>query len=129
MAKDRLYFLEITKGRILSCLLDGSDLRVVNPDAGTRPDGLDYVNGSLYYTDMGIPEENDGELRTMKIDGQGESSVIVPSGGVRTPKQIKFDPNSKRLYFCDREGMRVMSCALDGSDVQTLVQTGVAPKE
>ena len=27
-------------------------------------------------------------------------------------------------YWCDREGMRVMRCDLDGSNVETLVQTG-----
>jgi len=28
------------------------------------------------------------------------------------------------LYFCDREGLRVMRCNLDGSEHETIVQTG-----
>ena len=31
---------------------------------------------------------------------------------------------SRTLYWSDREGMRVMRCDLDGSNVETLVQTG-----
>ena len=33
-------------------------------------------------------------------------------------------PSSRKLYWSDREGMRVMRCDLDGSNVETLVQTG-----
>ena len=32
-------------------------------------------------------------------------------------KQITFDAATGRLYWCDREGMRVMSCRPDGSDL------------
>jgi len=48
----------------------------------------------------------------------------VPSGGTYTPKQLHFDAMSRKLYWSDREGMRVMRCNLDGSNVETLVQTG-----
>jgi hypothetical protein len=41
-----------------------------------------------------------------------------------TGKQITFDPNSGRIFWCDREGLRVMSCHTDGSDVIVHVQTG-----
>jgi hypothetical protein len=41
-----------------------------------------------------------------------------------TPKQLQLEPVSRKLYWSDREGMRVMRCDLDGSNVETLVQTG-----
>src|SRR5438309_3968028 len=50
--------------------------------------------------------------------------TIVPPGGTFTPKQLQLEPVGRKLYWCDREGMRVMRCDLDGSNVETLVQTG-----
>jgi hypothetical protein len=41
-----------------------------------------------------------------------------------TPKQLHFEAVGRKLYWGDREGMRVMRCDLDGSHVETLVQTG-----
>ena len=48
----------------------------------------------------------------------------MPSGGTFTPKQLHLDAVGRKLYWGDREGMRVMRCDLDGSNVETLVQTG-----
>src|SRR5262249_47820916 len=36
------------------------------------------------------------------------------------------DEVGRKLYWGDREGMRVMPCDFDGSNVETLVQTGVS---
>jgi hypothetical protein len=41
-----------------------------------------------------------------------------------TPKQIHLDKAGGKLYWCDREGMRVMRANLDGAQVETLVATG-----
>jgi hypothetical protein len=50
--------------------------------------------------------------------------VIVPLGGTFTPKQIQLDKRNAKLYWCDREGMRVMRSNLDGSQIETLVEAG-----
>jgi sugar lactone lactonase YvrE len=50
--------------------------------------------------------------------------VIVPQGVTHTPKQLHLDKAGSKLYWCDREGMRVMRANLDGSQVETLVETG-----
>lgn len=42
---------------------------------------------------------------------------------VHTPKQCKIEEFNEKLYFCDREGGRVMSVNLDGTNVETLVET------
>jgi hypothetical protein len=34
------------------------------------------------------------------------------------------DNKNSQLYFADREGMRIMRCNFDGSDLEVLVQTG-----
>ena len=49
--------------------------------------------------------------------------TIVPEGGTFTPKQIQLEKKSRKLYWCDREGMRVMRANLDGSNIETLVDT------
>src|SRR6202034_4461557 len=48
---------------------------------------------------------------------------IVPPGGTFTAKQLQLDKKNGKLYWCDREGMRVMRCNVDGSKIETLVDT------
>jgi len=48
----------------------------------------------------------------------------VPQGHTHTPKQIILDKESGKLYWCDREGMRVMRANLDGSKLETLIESG-----
>ena len=47
----------------------------------------------------------------------------MPPGGTFTPKQMQLDEQNRKLYWSDREGMRVMRANLDGSEVETLVDT------
>ena len=69
-------------------------------------------------------ERRQGERRERAdIDGKNRKA-IVPEGGTFTPKQIHLDKKNGKLYWCDREGMRVMRANLDGSHVETLVETG-----
>lgn len=87
------------------------------------PDGIDVCDGRMYWTNMGNPSDNDGTVLSAKLDGS-DIKTIIPSGQVHTPKQTHIDQEAKKLYFCDREGLRVMRSNLDGSDHETLVQTG-----
>jgi sugar lactone lactonase YvrE len=111
-------------GRILAGHPDGRELRTL-VSAQILPDGLDISvkNGRIYWTDMGVPSENDGKVQSCKLDGS-DIQTIIPEGAVHTPKQIIIDHNNEKLYFCDREGLRVMRSNLDGSEHETLVQTG-----
>ena len=56
---------------------------------------------------MGIPNVNDGSIERADLEGQNRK-IIVPEGGTFTPKQIHLDKKNGKLYWCDREGMRVM---------------------
>ena len=51
--------------------------------------------------------------------------TIVPRGAFTTGKQLTADFDEGVLYWCDREGMQVLSCNLDGSDLRALVVTAV----
>jgi hypothetical protein len=120
---DRLFFLELT-GRILSANPDGSGVTVILQEGRELPDGLavDAAAGHLYWTNMGNPKANDGAILRCNLDG-GELTTIVPSGGTFTPKQLQLEAVARKLYWCDREGMRVMRANLDGSAIETLVDT------
>ncbi len=120
----RLYVLELSGDRVLSMNADGSDKQVVV--SGCRyPDGvvIDAKAGHIYWTNMGIPSKNDGSIERADLDGKNRKTIIPP-GGTHTPKQLHLDKENGRLYWSDREGMRVMRSRLDGSSIETLVQTG-----
>jgi hypothetical protein len=72
---------------------------------------------------MGIPNVNHGSIERANLDGQNRT-LIVPQGGTFTPKQLHLDKKNGKLYWSDREGMRVMRSNLDGSKIETLVQNG-----
>jgi DNA-binding beta-propeller fold protein YncE len=121
----RLFLLELSGGRIHSMNPDGSDRKVIVADC-QLPDGIaiDVGAGHIYWTNMGSsPSVNDGSIERADIDGKNRK-VIVPRGATFTPKQIQLDQKNGKLYWCDREGMRVMRCNLDGSQIETLVEAG-----
>jgi DNA-binding beta-propeller fold protein YncE len=103
---------------------DGSGREVVVTDCHL-PDGIaiDVAAGHIYWTNMGIPNLNDGSIERADIDGSNRR-VLLPQGSTHTPKQIQLDKEGGKLYWCDREGMRVMRSNLDGSHMETLVETG-----
>jgi hypothetical protein len=120
----RLFLLELSGGRIHSMHPDGSDRKVIVADCHL-PDGIavDVGAGHIYWTNMGIPHLNDGSIERADIDGKNRR-VVIPQGSTHTPKQIQLDRENGKLYWCDREGMRVMRSNLDGSQIETLVETG-----
>jgi DNA-binding beta-propeller fold protein YncE len=121
----KLFVLEASGGgRLFSINPDGSDKTFLVTGCPV-PDGVavDVQAGHIYWTNMGVPRANDGSIERSDLEG-GNRTTIVPSGGTYTPKQLHFDPVGRKLYWSDREGMRVMRCDLDGSNVETLVQTG-----
>lgn len=132
-SSDRLIVLSLgPRSRVLSLATDGTDERVLVDDLVSKPDGvtIDPERKHIYYTFMGATRtgdgdfwENEGEIERCNFDGS-ERKTILPEGSFVTGKQCIFDAATQRLYWCDREGMRVMSCKLDGSGLHTHVQTG-----
>jgi hypothetical protein len=120
----RLFVLDLGGCRVFSLKPDGSDTKTLL--RGCRlPDGLavDSTAGYIYWTNMGVPHRSDGSIERADLDG-GNRRFIIPEGGAFTPKQLHLERNTGKLYWSDREGMRVMRANLDGSRVETLVQTG-----
>jgi hypothetical protein len=123
---DRLFVLDLSGGCVLSLNSDGTDRKVLVTECHW-PDGIvvDAEAGHIYWTNMGVPNRNDGSIERADLDGKNRTTII-PQGGTFTPKQLHLEKTSGKLYWCDREGMRVMRCSLDGSQVETLVETGPA---
>ena len=120
----RLFFLDLGGGRVMTVNPDGSDLRTIVSEGRRLPDGIvvDVAAGHIYWTNMGSPSANDGSIERADIDGTNLTNIIPP-GGTFTPKQLQLDKKNRKLYWSDREGMRVMRSNLDGSKIETLVDT------
>jgi hypothetical protein len=120
----RLFLLELSGGRIHSMNPDGSERKTIVTECHL-PDGIvvDTDAGHIYWTNMGSVGAHNGSIERADLDGKNRM-LIVPQGITHTPKQIHLDKDGGKLYWCDREGMRVMRANCDGSQVETLIETG-----
>jgi hypothetical protein len=120
----RLFVLDLSGGRVFSLNTDGSNQKVIVTGC-QHPDGIvvDVGTKHIYWTNMGVPNLNDGSIERADLDGLNRKTIIS-EGGTFTPKQLHLDKKNAKLYWADREGMRVMRCNLDGSNIETLVETG-----
>src|ERR1700677_2784669 len=123
-AVSRLFLLELSSDRVISLNPDGSDRKVIVTEC-RYPDGIavDVTAGHIYWTNMGNPAADDGSIERADLDGQNRQT-IVGQGGTFTPKQLQLERKSRKLYWCDREGMRLMRANFDGSNIETLVDSG-----
>ena len=118
-----LYVLDLGGGIIFTVNPDGSDRKNIVTGCHT-PDGVvvDVEAGHIYWTNMGHPKSDNGSIERADLDGQNRTT-IVPEGGAFTPKQLHLEKQSGKLYWGDREGMRVMRSNIDGSQIETLVDS------
>ncbi len=121
-ATPRLFFLNL-RGQVLSATPDGTDRRVLVDSLTTSPDGIvvDVPNGHIYWSNMGAGSADDGSVMRSDLDGRSVTT-IVPTGGTFTAKQLKLDEVNRKLYWADREGMRIQRSNVDGSNLETLVE-------
>ncbi len=121
----RLFYLDIRGGRVLTANPDGSEPKVLVEGLKMLPDGIvvDVASKHMFWTNMGKAKVDDGSIQRADLDGSNLTTV-VPIAGTFTAKQLKLEPKSGKLYWSDREGMRVMRSNLDGSKIETLVESG-----
>src|SRR6201982_1618014 len=111
----KLFVLEASGGgRLFSINPDGSGKTPIVTGC-PAPDGVavDVEAGHVYWTNMGVPSKNDGSIERVDLDGNNRVTIIG-EGKTFTPKQLHLEKKSGKLYWCDREGMRVMRANLDG---------------
>jgi hypothetical protein len=134
-----LVVLNSGKQELQAVSLDGAAVHTLVTGLNERPDGIvvDQSRGHIYWTNMGTADPGsggeefyarDGSLERVDFDGSNRTR-IVPRGGFTTGKQLAADFDEGLLYWCDREGMQVLRCALDGSELRPLVVTGVGPED
>ncbi|KAF2156254.1 YWTD domain-containing protein [Myriangium duriaei CBS 260.36] len=117
------------KGQVLTLDISSTGGHTAQPsilvDHDYMPDGIDYCqsNGRLYWTNMGEGSKNDGAVYSMELDGSDVQTIVKP-GDAHTCKQCTVDQINHKLYFCDREGLRIFRVNLDGSNRELLIQTG-----
>src|SRR3954463_1508947 len=86
----RLFVLDLSGGRIFSLNADGSDLKVIVKEC-RHPDGIvvDVEAGHIYWTDMGVPNLNDGSIERADLNGQNRRMII--------PEEVRSRQNSSIL--------------------------------
>ena len=132
-----LLVLNAGKAELQAVSLDGSRVRTLISGLDELPDGIavDQARGHVYWTNMGAPDPNgdtpgdcayarNGSLERADLDGHNRITV-VPRGAFTTGKQLTGDFDRGVPYWCDREGMQVLSANVDGSDLRALVVPAV----
>ena len=121
----RIFFLDLRGGKVVSANPDATDRRVLIDGLTGQPDGIaiGVEAGHIYWTNMGVYADDDGSIQRANLDGSG-LTTIVPVGKTFTGKQLVLDKKNGKLYWSDREGMRVMRANLDGSGSEILVEPG-----
>jgi hypothetical protein len=132
-----LLVLNDGKQEIQAVSRDGTRVRTLITGLAERPDGIvvDERRAHIYWTNMGAPDpgagtraeaaySRNGSLERADLDG-GNRVTVVPRGAFTTGKQLAADFDEGVLYWCDREGMQVLCCNLDGSELRPLVVAAV----
>ena len=116
-----LFYLDVG-GKVMSTDVAKPSAHTLVASAGQGPDGIavDPVAGYIYWTTMGVPADDDGTVMRAKLDGS-QVTTLIKKGDTYTPKQMKLDVATSKMYWSDREGMRVMRANLDGTQLETLV--------
>jgi len=126
-----LYFLAQGKGgRMYSVSPNGGPVRQIAENLRALPDGIavDKAAGYIYFSLMGSATgAGTGSINRVKLDGSGLTK-LVGNGKTGTPKQliIVMENGKKKLYWGDREGMKVMRSNMDGSGLEVVVDTAKA---
>src|SRR5260370_14636576 len=94
----RLFFLDVSGGRIMSLNPDGSNLKAIVSKGLRIPDGVavDINAGHIYWTNMGNPSANDGSIDRCDLHGTNVTNIIPP-GGTFTPKHLQLDKKNGKL--------------------------------
>ena len=136
-----LLVLNAGKHELQAVSLDGTRVRTLVAGLDELPDGIvvDQRRGHVYWTNMGAPDPGssgtgdetyarNGSLERADLDGTNRVT-IVPRGAFTAGKQLTADFDEGVLYWCDREGMQVLRCNLDGSELRPLVVTGTGDED
>jgi hypothetical protein len=115
-AKPQLYFIaQGSPSRIHRMSADGGNVETVVSELRHQPDGIAVSKelGYIYFSNM-----SPGSIQRVRLDGSNLTTLVR---GFEVGKQLAMV--KEKLYWTDREGMKVMRCNLNGSNVEVLVDT------
>jgi sugar lactone lactonase YvrE len=129
---ESLIVLGIRSGKLYRVSTAGGSAEPIE-GAGSYPDGVVVDGDTVYWTTMGSPERNrevrgeagfdfsarNGGVHAVGLDGS-DARDVVAAGSITTGKQLTTD-GAGTLYWSDREGCRVSSASVDGSQVTDLI--------
>jgi hypothetical protein len=97
-AVGRLFVLELKAGRIHSMSTDGPNKKTIVTDC-RNCDGIvvDVEAGHIYWTNMGVPNLNDGSIELADLDG-GNRRVIVPDLPTSTQTSLPICSRRRRRW-------------------------------
>ena len=121
--KPMIFWLDYL-GTVYSSNPDGSNRQTLASGSAqglNDPDGVavDTSTGKVYWSNMAEGTPN-GSLQRANLDGSNIEVVVKP-GGTHTPKQIQLDLVHGKIYWSDRDGLKIQRCNLDGSVNEVLV--------
>jgi hypothetical protein len=94
---------------------------VLHQPERTRYSWREHASAKSAVPRLFVLELNAGCIHLMNADGSDRTTIV---SGCHLPDGIVVDVEGGKLYWCDREGMRVMRCNLDGTYLETLVEAG-----
>ena len=94
-----IFYLDVS-GKVMTAAAENPTPRTLVASAGQGPDGIavDLAAGHIFWTGMGNPSADDGFVKRSDLDGSNVVT-LVPAGGTYTPKQMRVDPPSGKMYL------------------------------
>ncbi|WP_368884623.1 hypothetical protein [Providencia vermicola] len=124
LSQPYLLLLDVINPAIIQLHKSTAQMDTLIEELGGTPDGIavDPIKRLIYWSNMGDDyDADDGSINVMSFDAT-ERKMLVGNGLVRTPKQLQLDQQTQRLYWCDREGGKVSSCNIDGTDLHVHIE-------
>ena len=130
VADGKMYWVDSGTEKIQRSNLDGSSVEDIVTTGLSNPRGiaLDVAGGMMYWTDSGTDK-----IQRSNLDGSDVEDLV--STGLIAPKGIALDVAGGMMYWTDYDEVRraqvggrhkIQRSNLDGSDVETLVTSGLA---
>lgn len=119
----KLYWVDNVDREILRMNLDGSNFELVS-STSARPFGLaiDPVAGHIYYSNVNTELSPFSEITRVGFDGLNHVVITTVNEDVR---DVEVDSVEGKIYWANLGGTSIQRANLDGTSIETLIQTGL----
>ncbi|PFX23095.1 Low-density lipoprotein receptor-related protein 6, partial [Stylophora pistillata] len=116
-AEDRVYWTDISQGRIMSAFLNATSIKVLFRCNVQSPEGLaiDHQGRNMYWTDTGT-----NSIEVGRLDGSKRKLLI--KSGLDEPRAVLLDERNEMMYWTDwGANPKIEKAAMDGSARQSII--------